>query len=81
MCAAFYFAIDQGMDVAELLRNFHDLTGLDTTKVVSPGASKLPIAYALTVALTGIPRTFLTVLATPLIARKLGWQPKKGPKP
>ena len=30
-----------------------------------------------TVALTGIPRTFLTIAATPYIARKLGWRPKK----
>ena len=45
--------------------------------VVSSGAGTLGVAYALTVALTGIPRTFLTIAATPYIARKLGWRPKK----
>ena len=50
---------------------------MDTSHVVSPGAGSLVVAYALTVALTGIPRTFLTIAATPYIARKLGWRPKK----
>ena len=77
VCGLFYLAVDHGMDVAALLSYVEALTGMDTSHVVSPGAGSLVVAYALTVALTGIPRTFLTIAATPYIARKLGWRPKK----
>ena len=77
VCGLFYVAVDHGMDVAALLSYVEALTGMDTSHVVSPGAGSLVVAYALTVALTGIPRTFLTIAATPYIARKLGWRPKK----
>ena len=74
VCGLFYLAVDHGMDVAALLSYVEALTGMDTSHVVSPGAGSLVVAYALTVALTGIPRTFLTIAATPYIARKA---PKK----
>ena len=77
VCGLFYVAVDHGMDVGALLRYVEALTGYDTSAVVSSGAGTLGVAYALTVALTGIPRTFLTIAATPYIARKLGWRPKK----
>ena len=77
VCGLFYVAVDHGLDVGALLRYVEALTGMDTSHVVSPGAGSLVVAYALTVALTGIPRTFLTIAATPYIARKLGWRPKK----
>lgn len=72
----FYYAVSTGMDVAALLSMFHDATGLDTSDVLTPGASSLLIAYGLTITLTGIPRTVLTLVCTPLIARRLGWRPK-----
>ena len=72
----FYYAVSTGMDVAALLSIFHDATGLDTSDVLTPGASSLLIAYGLTITLTGIPRTILTLVCTPLIARRLGWRPK-----
>ena len=72
----FYYAVSTGMDVAALLSMFHDATGLDTSDVLTPGASSLLIAYGLTITLTGIPRTILTLVCTPLIARRLGWRPK-----
>ena len=77
VCGLFYVAVDHGLDVGALLSYVEALTGMDTSHVVSPGAGSLVVAYALTVALTGIPRTFLTIAATPYIARKLGWRPKK----
>ena len=72
----FYYAVSTGMDVAALLSMFHEATGLDTSDVLTPGASSLLIAYGLTITLTGIPRTLLTLVCTPLIARRLGWRPK-----
>ena len=72
----FYYAVSTGMDVAALLSIFHEATGLDTSDVLTPGASSLLIAYGLTITLTGIPRTVLTLVCTPLIARRLGWRPK-----
>ena len=77
VCGLFYVAVDHGLDVGALLRYVEAVTGYDTSAVVSSGAGTLGVAYALTVALTGIPRTFLTIAATPYIARKLGWRPKK----
>ena len=73
----FYVAIKYGLDVTSLLQFFHDCTGIDTSKTLSPGSSTLVIAYALTGVLTGVPRTIFTVVATPAIARKLGWKPRK----
>ena len=78
VCGLFYLAVDHGLDVGALLRVVESMTGTDMSTVVSSGAGTLGVAYALTVALTGIPRTFLTIAATPYIARKLGWRPKKG---
>ena len=72
----FYYAVSTGMDVAALLSMFHEATGLDTSDVLTPGASSLLIAYGLTITLTGIPRTVLTLVCTPLVARRLGWRPK-----
>ena len=77
VCGLFYLAVDHGLDVGALLRVVESMTGTDMSTVVSSGAGTLGVAYALTVALTGIPRTFLTIAATPFIARKLGWRPKK----
>jgi hypothetical protein len=77
VCGLFYLAVDHGLDVGALLRVVESMTGTDMSTVVSSGAGTLGVAYALTVALTGIPRTFLTIAATPYIARKLGWRPKK----
>ena len=77
VCGLFYVAVDHGLDVGALLRVVESMTGTDMSTVVSSGAGTLGVAYALTVALTGIPRTFLTIAATPYIARKLGWRPKK----
>jgi len=77
VCGLFYVAVDHGLDVGALLRYVEAVTGYDTSAVVSSGAGTLGVAYALTVALTGIQRTFLTIAATPYIARKLGWRPKK----
>ena len=77
VCGLFYLAVDHGLDVGALLRVVESMTGTDMSTVVSSGAGSLVVAYALTVALTGIPRTFLTIAATPYIARKLGWRPKK----
>ena len=77
VCGLFYVAVDHGLDVGALLGVVESMTGTDMSTVVSSGAGTLGVAYALTVALTGIPRTFLTIAATPYIARKLGWRPKK----
>ena len=77
VCGLFYLAVDHGLDVGALLRVVESMTGTDMSTVVSSGAGTLGVAYALTVALTGIPRTFLTIASTPFIARKLGWRPKK----
>ena len=76
VCGLFYLAVDHGLDVGALLRVVESMTGTDMSTVVSSGAGTLGVAYALTVALTGIPRTFLTIAATPYIARKLGWRQK-----
>ena len=64
------------MDVEALLAAFEQYTGLSTQGAISPGASSLLIAYCLTITLTGIPRTVLTLFATPWLAKRLGWRPK-----
>ena len=61
VCGLFYLAVDHGLDVGALLRVVESMTGTDMSAVVSSGAGTLGVAYALTVALTGIPRTFLTI--------------------
>ena len=58
VCGLFYLAVDHGLDVGALLRVVESMTGTDMSTVVSSGAGTLGVAYALTVALTGIPRTF-----------------------
>ena len=72
----FYVAVREGMDVEALLAAFEQYTGLSTQGAISPGASSLLIAYCLTITLTGIPRTVLTLFATPWLAKRLGWRPK-----
>lgn len=74
-CGLFYLAVDHGLDVGALLHSVEALTGYEVP--LPAGGSSLVVAYALTVALTGIPRTFLTIAATPYVAKKLGWRPKK----
>ena len=69
------------MDVEALLAAFEQYTGLSTqgasgNGVVGAAASSLLIAYCLTITLTGIPRTVLTLFATPWLAKRLGWRPK-----
>ena len=54
VCGLFYLAVDHGLDVGALLRVVESMTGTDMSTVVSSGAGTLGVAYALTVALTGI---------------------------
>lgn len=74
-CGLFYLAVDHGLDVGALLQSVEALTGYEVP--LPAGGSSLVVAYALTVALMGVPRTFLTIAATPYVAKKLGWRPKK----
>ena len=73
----FYTALGQGLDVTALLDKVEDFTGFQIP--ISPTASRAIAALGLTTSLTGFPRTVLTVLATPWLARRLGWNPKKKP--
>ncbi|KAJ1452276.1 hypothetical protein M885DRAFT_620087 [Pelagophyceae sp. CCMP2097] len=73
----FYLAVENGLDVGSLLASVCEYTGYQIP--VSPGTSAIAMAYLLTVSLTGFPRTVLTVVATPAIARRLGWSAKKLP--
>lgn len=68
----FYYAVTHDLDVASLLAYVEDLTGWRVP--ISPEASQFLVAYLLTTSLTGFPRTVLTVVATPYIARGLGWK-------
>jgi len=72
-----YAAVSSGaIDVVALLASVEYHTGYDAAARISPGAGNAVVAYILTGTLTGIPRTVLTLTATPAIARKLGWRPK-----
>jgi hypothetical protein len=60
--------VENGLDVGSLLASVCEYTGYQIP--VSPGTSAIAMAYLLTVSLTGFPRTVLTVVATPAIARR-----------
>ena len=77
----FYVAVSNGaLDVDALLAAVEARTGVDAAAKLPPGASSAVVAYLLTGTLTGVPRTLLTLTATPVLARKLGWRPKKLPE-
>lgn len=71
----FYFAVTHDLDVPALLDKVEGYTGMHVP--ISPTASNLLVAFLLTTSLTGLPRTILTVVATPWIARWIGWKKKK----
>mmetsp|Transcript_634 Transcript_634/g.811 ORF Transcript_634/g.811 Transcript_634/m.811 type:complete len:175 (+) Transcript_634:57-581(+) len=71
----FYWGVSNGLiDIKSLLDHFQSVTG---TNVPIPGtASNILVSYILTTSLTGFPRTILTVVATPWLARRFGWTTK-----
>ncbi|KAJ8600593.1 hypothetical protein CTAYLR_008186 [Chrysophaeum taylorii] len=74
----FYYGVTHDLDVPVLLAKVENLTGWAVP--ISPQASNLLVAYLLTTSLTGFPRTVLTVVATPWIAKRLGWKPMVPPR-
>lgn len=72
----FYYGVANGLDVEALLAAFESYTQISMAETITPGASNALVAYLLTTGVTGVPRTILTLTATPIIARKLGWRPK-----
>lgn len=73
----FYCAISAGVDVKAIITSASSMLGV--TIPIGEGASTFAAAYAITTAVTGIPRTFLTIAVTPAIARRIGWGAKPSP--
>ena len=86
----FYLAIRSGVDVKAVLAVAESTLGVSvpvgegaSTFAVRASTPPRPphshnasqVAYAMTTALTGIPRTLLTIAVTPAIARRIGYTP------
>jgi len=76
----FYWSLGNGLDVDVLAAEVEAATGFKVP--LSPTASRALAAYVLTTTLTGFPRTILTVVATPWLAKRIGWKgfPPRGKK-